>query len=117
MSMPRSSLRSVILYRAPLPMTGKTRRVAPSSMTFARSSAIRTEVPAARAVSSSTTPRFTTPTSGGGAVVFGSAGRAMGKTRVQMIAAVRVHRFIGSFFPCLCRGRSPDVWRRPRRGR
>ena len=63
MSTPRSSLRSVMFCRAPLPMTGKTRRVAPSSMTFARSSAIRTEIPAARPVSRSTTPRFTTPNS------------------------------------------------------
>src|SRR5260370_15416116 len=58
MSMPRRYLRSVRFCSDPLPTTGRTRRVAPSSIRLARASAILTEMPAAPDVSSSTTPRL-----------------------------------------------------------
>src|SRR5438094_191815 len=45
MSMPRRYLRSVKFCSDPLPTTGTTRRVAPSSTRLARSSAILTEMP------------------------------------------------------------------------
>src|SRR5205823_7556100 len=59
MSMPRRYLRSVRICSDPLPMTGTTRRVDPSSIRLARSSAILTDVPAVPDVSISTTPRLT----------------------------------------------------------
>src|SRR5205085_10866085 len=80
-------------------------------------SAIRTEIPAARAVSSSATPRLTTASSGAGPAVFASPGRAIAGARVSTIAAVMVQRFIGGYSPVLSRGRSADVWLRLRRDR
>src|SRR5213080_4626192 len=59
MSMPRRYLRSVRICRDPLPTTGTTRRVDPSSIRLARSSAILTDIPAVPVVSISTTPRLT----------------------------------------------------------
>src|SRR5882762_1736525 len=57
--MPRRYLRSSRFCSALLPTTGTTRRVAPSSIRLARSSAILTELPAVPVVSISTTPRLT----------------------------------------------------------
>src|SRR5215469_11001180 len=100
MSMPRSSLRSVRFSSAPLPTTGRTRRVAPSSMTLARSSAICTEMPALRVVSSSTTPRLI-PASGPADGVFAWIEREIGQERMATIAAVMILYFIVRYHPRL----------------
>src|SRR5215469_14420306 len=110
MSMPRSSLRSVRFSTAPLPTTGRTRRVAPSSMTLARSSAMRTEMPALRVVSSSTMPRLA-PTSEPADGVFAPAEREIGKERMATTAAVMILYFIVRYIPVRSRGCRADDWR------
>ena len=77
----------------PLPTTGRTRRVAPSSMRLARSSAILTEMPAARPVWSWTTPLLTIATSGGAAAIANGA-KAIGSATAAMTAAAIIGRII-----------------------
>src|SRR5580692_310075 len=95
MSTPRRYLRSVRLCSDPLPTTGTTRRVVPSSIRLARSSAIRTEIPAAPDVSISTTPRLIAATVACWATaVDGAESAAMRATSAVTLHAVK--RLIGS---------------------
>src|SRR5260370_21713026 len=104
--MPRRYLRSVRFCNEPLPTTGTTRRVAPSSTMLARSSAIRTEMPAAPEVSSSTTPRLIAAgcsavalDSGGTAAHSATAAAAANslKRRITFTIPIRHHSYLAPF--------------------
>src|ERR1700756_955101 len=95
--MPRSSLRSIRFPSDPAPMTGTNRRVAPSLTTLARSSAMRTEILAELAVSSSTTPRLKTVASGEDAVDRAAADNGMARPAATSGSAITIIGTVGRY--------------------